>query len=275
MKILITGVAGFIGSHLAETLLKMNYEIIGLDNLNDYYDIKNWYESAATVAAMKVAGLTMTNIEKGERTATIDVTNITGTSISAITNVVLGLSGLTGDAISVTFNAASTAADTAADLAAAIGTTAGVVSAYYTVKADGNKVVFTSKAQGKNRYDFSGITFSGKQLSGAVEGVTSINFVDASVAIETLIEAVDGAFVQFTSDNSGVAGTRVLTLVGTAGVSSPSATLLNVSGLSTTDNLYGDDEAITAGTDLTAKTSDNQAAVTAASKNNVQYITAS
>ena len=40
MKILITGVAGFIGSHLAETLLKMNYEIIGLDNLNDYYDIK-------------------------------------------------------------------------------------------------------------------------------------------------------------------------------------------------------------------------------------------
>ena len=32
MKILITGIAGFIGSHLAERLLKLNYIIIGLDN---------------------------------------------------------------------------------------------------------------------------------------------------------------------------------------------------------------------------------------------------
>ena len=39
MKILITGVAGFIGFHLARLLLKNNYNIVGLDNLNDYYDI--------------------------------------------------------------------------------------------------------------------------------------------------------------------------------------------------------------------------------------------
>ena len=37
-KILITGVAGFIGYHLAEKLLNENYQIIGIDNLNDYYD---------------------------------------------------------------------------------------------------------------------------------------------------------------------------------------------------------------------------------------------
>ena len=37
-KILITGVAGFIGYHLAEKLLNNNYYIIGIDNLNDYYD---------------------------------------------------------------------------------------------------------------------------------------------------------------------------------------------------------------------------------------------
>jgi len=37
-KILITGVAGFIGYHLAEKLLNNNYQIIGIDNLNDYYD---------------------------------------------------------------------------------------------------------------------------------------------------------------------------------------------------------------------------------------------
>ena len=39
-KILITGVAGFIGYHLAKKLIKKNYKIIGIDNLNDYYDPK-------------------------------------------------------------------------------------------------------------------------------------------------------------------------------------------------------------------------------------------
>ena len=38
--ILITGVAGFIGFHLARYLIKKKYKIIGLDNLNNYYDVK-------------------------------------------------------------------------------------------------------------------------------------------------------------------------------------------------------------------------------------------
>ena len=60
-KILITGAAGFIGFHLCKKLLQENEEIIGLDNMNSYYDlnlkkerlkelnkykndsIKNWY----------------------------------------------------------------------------------------------------------------------------------------------------------------------------------------------------------------------------------------
>jgi len=40
MKILITGVAGFIGFHLANSLIKKKYNIIGIDNLNSYYDVK-------------------------------------------------------------------------------------------------------------------------------------------------------------------------------------------------------------------------------------------
>lgn len=36
-KIIVTGAAGFIGSHVAETLLRAEYQVIGLDNLNDYY----------------------------------------------------------------------------------------------------------------------------------------------------------------------------------------------------------------------------------------------
>ena len=39
-KILITGAAGFIGSDLAEKLLKEQFQVIGIDNLNDYYDVR-------------------------------------------------------------------------------------------------------------------------------------------------------------------------------------------------------------------------------------------
>ncbi len=38
MKILVTGTAGFIGSHLALKLLNRGDEVVGLDNINDYYD---------------------------------------------------------------------------------------------------------------------------------------------------------------------------------------------------------------------------------------------
>lgn len=43
MKILVTGAAGFIGYHLCERLLGLNYEVVGLDNVNDYYDINLKY----------------------------------------------------------------------------------------------------------------------------------------------------------------------------------------------------------------------------------------
>ena len=40
MTILVTGVAGFIGYHVAEALLARGERVIGIDNLNDYYDVR-------------------------------------------------------------------------------------------------------------------------------------------------------------------------------------------------------------------------------------------
>src|SRR5262245_31479442 len=39
MSILVTGAAGFIGFHVAKRLLERGEEVVGLDNLNDYYDV--------------------------------------------------------------------------------------------------------------------------------------------------------------------------------------------------------------------------------------------
>jgi len=39
MKVMVTGTAGFIGNHLAIKLLERGDEVIGIDNLNDYYDV--------------------------------------------------------------------------------------------------------------------------------------------------------------------------------------------------------------------------------------------
>ena len=39
MTILITGVAGFIGSHLASKMLSENIYVLGIDNLNNYYNV--------------------------------------------------------------------------------------------------------------------------------------------------------------------------------------------------------------------------------------------
>ena len=40
MNYLVTGAAGFIGFHLCERLLKDNHQIFGIDNINNYYDVK-------------------------------------------------------------------------------------------------------------------------------------------------------------------------------------------------------------------------------------------
>ena len=40
MKMLVTGAAGFIGFHVSERLLAAGHQVVGIDNLNDYYDVR-------------------------------------------------------------------------------------------------------------------------------------------------------------------------------------------------------------------------------------------
>ena len=55
MKILVTGAAGFIGFHLTKRLVMEGYDVIGLDNINDYYSTKLKYDRLAKLGVHKDA----------------------------------------------------------------------------------------------------------------------------------------------------------------------------------------------------------------------------
>ncbi len=52
MKILVTGAAGFIGYHTARRLLERGDEVVGLDNLNEYYDVRLKYARLERLKAL-------------------------------------------------------------------------------------------------------------------------------------------------------------------------------------------------------------------------------
>ena len=54
MKILVTGAAGFIGFHLCKQLIDDGYEVVGLDNINGYYDVKLKYDRLATLGVSQL-----------------------------------------------------------------------------------------------------------------------------------------------------------------------------------------------------------------------------
>ncbi|CAM3716248.1 NAD-dependent epimerase/dehydratase family protein [Litorimonas haliclonae] len=62
MRVLLTGAAGFIGYHSAQSLLADGHEVIGVDNLNDYYDV-----------GLKKARLNRLEAKKGFRSFELDI----------------------------------------------------------------------------------------------------------------------------------------------------------------------------------------------------------
>ena len=55
MKILVTGIAGFIGFFVVNKLIEQGHIVVGLDNINDYYDINLKY------ARLQKLGITRKN----------------------------------------------------------------------------------------------------------------------------------------------------------------------------------------------------------------------
>lgn len=60
MRILVTGAAGFIGFHLVNRLSKEGVDVVGIDNVNDYYDVRLKY------ARLKESGIFQANIGYNE-----------------------------------------------------------------------------------------------------------------------------------------------------------------------------------------------------------------
>ncbi len=71
MKILVTGAAGFIGSHLAEKLLQRGDTVVGLDNFNDYYNPVIKRANAAHLATFEQ--FEMVEMDIRERAAVLDL----------------------------------------------------------------------------------------------------------------------------------------------------------------------------------------------------------
>ena len=69
MKILVTGTAGFIGFHLAKRWLAEGNEVVGLDNINDYYDVHLKY------ARLKETGIEQDEVEYKKIVQSIAFTN--------------------------------------------------------------------------------------------------------------------------------------------------------------------------------------------------------
>ena len=59
MKILITGTAGFIGFHLANALAESGNEVVGIDDINDYYAVQLKFDR------LKNAGFNRNDLKDG------------------------------------------------------------------------------------------------------------------------------------------------------------------------------------------------------------------
>jgi len=76
MKVLVTGAAGFIGSALSHALLDRGDQVVGIDNLNDYYDVR--LKEARLDRLRARAGFTFARLDIAERKGMADLFSASG-----------------------------------------------------------------------------------------------------------------------------------------------------------------------------------------------------
>ncbi|MFW5330324.1 NAD-dependent epimerase [Hydrogenophaga sp. ZJX-1] len=67
MKVLVTGAAGFIGFHSSKRLLELGIDVVGIDNLNDYYDVQLKHDRLEILQNIK--GFTFHRMDLSDRPA--------------------------------------------------------------------------------------------------------------------------------------------------------------------------------------------------------------
>ena len=76
MSILVTGSAGFIGFHLCKKLIEKKFEVIGFDNLNNYYDVNLKLDRIKYLNTIAKKNNVIFNFIKGDLTNTEDLNKV-------------------------------------------------------------------------------------------------------------------------------------------------------------------------------------------------------
>ncbi len=76
MKCLVTGAAGFIGSHLVDNLLQQGHDVLGVDRLTDYYDVDQKRSNLAAASAHDNFELLESDVSAPEALARLDSTDV-------------------------------------------------------------------------------------------------------------------------------------------------------------------------------------------------------
>lgn len=85
MAVIVTGAAGFIGFHVAARLLRQGTPVIGVDNVNDYYDVG--LKEARLAELHKLPGFTCCRVNLADKDAVADIVATHGNAVTEIVHL--------------------------------------------------------------------------------------------------------------------------------------------------------------------------------------------